>query len=231
LHRVKNYILIAACSLMQSSAFAQIGSATFTLQASLDNGATWRQGTVDVPVSGEPVLIRAWIEWTFDAGVAFSTCTFDIAIENSGTQDVARDFRRPFPLDQISTQTIVASRFGTTIKIDDSRDTFQPGVGARGVQPRQFHPNFGQPHTTANPLSVFDFVFVPDSTIGARLVKVPFLQGFPPNFDSISCYPTPDGGGNLVRTTLFPLTINVIPSPSTATALLCLPALASRRRR
>lgn len=164
----------AACSALialswTSIAFGQVGTAWLTWQASVDGGDTWTSGQVSA-APGTRVKVRGLVDWSADAGYSLSACSFDAVLRGlsgSGGADQILDSRRPPPLEFVG-QTLEASRFGDLIKIDDSRDTQPPGLGTLAIRSSQPAEDFGQPHTNARPLSVFECTLALDSSLGMR---------------------------------------------------------------
>lgn len=210
-----------------------IGTATITWQASIDDGSTWRSGNVDVEFTQPRVLVRALVDWSRDAGVAYATSTFDVQVSDVAPGDSVSNMRRPSPLDQYHTQTIVSSRFaGTILKIDDENDMLPPGLGALGVLPIQITPNFGGPFTDSRPLSIFEFEFTHDGTLGRRGVTQFFTQGPTEGPQTVRTWRSRSGTQNIPQFMTVQLGINVIPSPAAASvATLCALLAATRRHR
>ena len=216
-------------SLSAGLAFAQPFSATLAFEASTDGGQSWQGGLVELEPGPRTVQVRIRADWTPEAGYAFARCQFDIIIENAGTADDASDFLRPVPFTGLP-QSIMAMRFGSIIKIDDSRDTLPPGMGLRGVHPTQVAENFNPDFDASRPVTVFYMSVLLDGTPGARLVTA-MIPPHPGTFvPSAMLYTTSSGMERVVPASPVPLTLNVIPAPG---SLLLAPALLalSRRRR
>jgi hypothetical protein len=215
-------------------ALGQIGTGSLTIEASRD-GITWTRGEFDLARNYAPVRIRILAEWSNDLGMyAFAGAQGDIAISNAGGGDVATNMIRPGSFASVSAQTIVASRFGSTIKIDDSRDTAIPGAGSRGVFAGQLVEQFaGTNFTRGQPVSIFEFTFTPDASGGTRqltyLPITPAGDGSP--IRHLRVYTSPGGAQNSPVSTLNNLRIVDIPAPGSIGLASAVGACACRRRR
>lgn len=223
---------VVAAFLFAAPAMGQIGTGTLTLEASRD-GITWTRGEFDLARNYAPVRIRMLAEWSSNAGYAFAGAQGDIAISNAGSADEVTEMIRPGTFASASAQTIVASRFDTTIKIDDSRDTHPPGAGFRGVFPGQVAENFaGTNFTRGQPVSVFEFTFTPDASGGVRVFTYfPVLPsgGDPQRY--IRIFTSPIGAQNTPLATLNGLRIVDIPTPGSVGLAFAVCVLALRRQR
>jgi MYXO-CTERM domain-containing protein len=168
----KTFALIAVAGLAAIANAQPIGTGNISYEVSADNGTTWQTGTIEVLPTQASVLFRARATWSADGGMyAFAGAQFDAVVSNAGAGDSAANATRPGTTGTGSAQTLVASRFGNQIKIDDSRDTAAPGQGARGVFPGQLVQNFTTSFSTANPLVIFQFQLNLDGTEGTRSVS------------------------------------------------------------
>lgn len=152
---------------LHAAAAVQVGTGEIWYEASDDGGSTWVRDYLLTSQSRPSVLVRLRATWSEHAGMyAFAGTQFDISISNAGSDTVVNP-RRPWPFHTGSAQAVVASYFGDTIKIDDSRDTLPPGSGTRGVFPGQLLQDFaGSNFTTANPTTIFEFeLHLGDQTI------------------------------------------------------------------
>ncbi|MDX2148707.1 MAG: hypothetical protein SFZ23_14435 [Planctomycetota bacterium] len=217
-----------AASLATSSALAQVGTATFTWQASADGGQTWQSNLIDV-LPRQTMQIRGLFDWSPDAGLLMGGAGFDATIDGAGEDDAPDAFARREPFASNEPQTIVASRFGTTIKIDDSRDTRPPGNGTRGVRISQAWPDTGSPFTLDKPLVFLTFNFTIDASVISRIVSSTFRNGNTSDTPPF-LWLRNNGGPNRPTTTTVPLTIPVIPAPGAA-AFMTFGMLAAARRR
>lgn len=166
-----------AMVLSAGAARAQTAEALWTWQVSSDGGSTWRDGSVEVSTTQPSVRVRCLIDWVDPDAVTYAfarVSSFDAIVagmDGAGPGDRVENYARPYPLDRGARQTIVATRFGNTIKMDDSRDTFAPGVWTRGVFPAQLVENYSEGHfTRAKPISVFEYDLVLDGTLGVRRI-------------------------------------------------------------
>ncbi|MDX2146098.1 MAG: hypothetical protein SFZ23_01145 [Planctomycetota bacterium] len=220
---------VALVGVVTSYAGAQIGTATFTWQASVDHGQTWQSNFLQIDQSMRNLKVRGWLDWSPDAGVSVAATTFDCMIRTSSTGDAVDDPTRREPFNSFPQQTLVATRFDDTIKIDDVRDTSPPGVGTRGVVIGQTWADSGFPNTLDRPLSLLDFSLRLSSDPGDRTIDSEFL--WVSQFD-VAIYISRSGSRtNLPLTTTVPLTIRVIPAPGPMAALAALAVIATRRRR
>ncbi|MDX2146783.1 MAG: hypothetical protein SFZ23_04610 [Planctomycetota bacterium] len=207
------------------------GTARFYIETSLD-GTTWAEGVRDVS-RGATVLVRNRVSFDVPGAIGYAGSQYDIEIRNTGPGDIATDLVRPTPFD-FAPQTVVARRFGTSIGIDDSRDTLGPGLGTRGITPGQgvaaFSPNFSY----ANPVTIFTFALTVDQRLGQRDFRITNTNptGFPLD-RMIRVYTNPNGGQATPFTTVDMSTrINVvIPAPASLGVGLVAIGVCARRRR
>lgn len=233
---MKKAIILLAVAGAASAAFGQAGTGKFTWEVSKDGGASWSGGIVDCDETQTSVLVRAVASWSQDAGYAFAGAQFDVAVTGPAGTDGDGDSTGGYS--RISNganvaQTVVESRFGETLKLDDSRDTSAPGAGTRGVFPGQLVQNFaGSNFTTSNPAVLFTFTYNLDGTLGARTIDTFFRAPTGGNTSDhfMVVYTTATGGQNRPLAELNGATINVIPAPG-ALALLGLGGLVAGRRR
>lgn len=219
-------------------AIGQVGSGTFAIELSADGGETWRSGLTEVEPGPRTVLGRVAVQWTADAGYCFAASQFDIGIAfPTGAEDAVTNAIRPFFFGRGSVQTIVATRFGSTIKIDDVRDTLPFGAGTRGVFPGQLPEAFAgwPPPTRENPAHVFTFNLNLDGTPGDRFVSAAFVPAS--NGALVRIYTTVTGAQNSlgIGPGMGPLeihfaSIRVVPAPGCVLGAL-LGLWAGRRRR
>ena len=184
----------------------------------------------------EPVarslLIRLRADWTPEAGYALAALSFDGVVRNAAPGDEATGFVRPPPFDRVPTQTVAAMRFGSTIKIDDSRDTLPPDQGACWVRieqgPQDFNPDFD----ASRPLTAFLWDFILDGTEGTREVDA-LVARHPGTMErEVQIYTSPTGEQrSIVLGRVNTLSIRVVPSPGAAAFAMGVVFLAGRRRR
>ncbi|MDX2148706.1 MAG: hypothetical protein SFZ23_14430 [Planctomycetota bacterium] len=216
-----------AAILAGSSALAQVGTATFTWQASADGGQTWQSNLIEVDQSVRDFRVRGWLDWSTDAGVAVAATVFDCSVHTTSAADFVQNPSRREPFNSFPPQTLVSTRFANTIKIDDSRDTDPPGVGTRGVTIGQGWADSGFPHTSERPISLLDFSLRLSGELGDRSVISEFLWLDP---NDVYIYVSRSSRTNVPHTTTVPLTIRVIPAPGAA-AFMTFGMLAAARRR
>jgi hypothetical protein len=210
---------------------AQLGTATITWEA--NDGSGWTSGVLETT---EPsVEVRMKVEWepSPEVGIAFAANQFDAIITSpTGTIDTVADPQRLGAFRNASAQTLVASRFGDRIKIDDSRDTLPPGSGTRGVFPGQLLGPFGELDLSI-PALVFSFRLTFDAIPGSRRVNSLYIA--PSGGDTISRYmrlfTSRSGTQNIPTTTTLPLEIVYLPSPAGSTIAVAGALLLTRRRR
>ena len=225
---------------LSATALAQSG--TWTWQISTDTGASWTEGSVHVPATQESVLLRVVFSWRDLPGAyALASTQFDairVGLDGAGPGDTVRNLVRPGALGSGEQQTIVSTRFGDTIKMDDSRDTSGPGFGLRGIFPSQ-PPEFlsGGNFTSANPVSLFEYELVLDGSLGERLISdVPMAVG--EDTLVVKLFTSPQGSLAQLRNGMFMTQIQrsdarviVVPAPVTWAGLTTGLALTARRRR
>jgi hypothetical protein len=227
------FAYLAAFACTAPSAHAQIGSSSLRWQASLDNGQTWQDSEVFVNSLQTEVRLRGLLDWSTDAGFAFARATFDTIIQGGANDitDTIVDARSPFPLNLVFAQTLVTTRFGNLLKIDDSRDTMPPGQGLRGIFPHNPVPAFDTRWTSANPLSIFEFTLVLDGSLGSRTISSIYAQTSQGTPTYPSFYTSMGGATNFtIQTTVVPLTVTVIPAPASMALALGIMCIAGRRR-
>lgn len=226
-----------AASLLALPALGQLGSGVFAIELSADGGETWRSGLTEVEPGPRTVLWRLSVEWTADAGYYFAGSQFDLGVFGpEGATDTVTNAVRPYFFQRSTTQVIVVTRFGSMLKIDDSRDTLPFGEGPRGVFPAQLPEAFAQwpPPTRDNPAHVFTFDLNLDGTPGDRYLSATFVPAS--NGALVRIYTTYTGAQNSLG--LGPnhgpleirfASVRVIPAP--ASLALAVVALAWGRRR
>jgi hypothetical protein len=179
----KNALIAPAVALavggVTGLAGAQPYSAWLRMEVSTDEGATWRDGVVDVEPGARTVRVRVRADWTPEGGYALSAARFDVFVRDAADGDVARDFDRPAPFDSFP-EMIVATRFGTTIKVDDSRDTQGPGLGTRAIFCFQGSEDGNPDFDPSRPVTVFSYELALDGTLGERVAEARSC-GVPPN--------------------------------------------------
>jgi hypothetical protein len=227
MNRALTTTLILAAS--TSVALAQLGNATITWEA--DDGRGWTNTRLET--TSPSVQVRMRVAWEAVAGFMFAGVQFDTVISGPAVAaDVVTDPRRPGFFGSGSSQTLVGTRFGDTIKIDDVRDTLPAGLGPRGVFPGQFPDFLGGPYDRSNPAAVFTFRLDFDNIPGTRTVNSLYLATG--GGDTISrylrIYTSGGGAQNTPNTTTLPLDIIFIPTPGT-TACAAATLLLTRRRR
>lgn len=220
---------------LHAAATAQVGTGQIWYEASDDGGSTWARDYLLTSQLQESVLVRIRATWSEHAGMyAFAGTQFDISISNAGS-DTVENPRRPWPFHTGSAQTIVASYFGSTIKIDDSRDTLGPGMGTRGVFPGQLVQNFaGTNFSSANPATIFEFeLFFGDRTIRTLRSFYVMPSGAPwPPPRVMRVYTSPAGAQNTPQTDTFGIIIdNYTPAPGGVLLGALAGAMMSVRRR
>ncbi|MDX2148708.1 MAG: hypothetical protein SFZ23_14440 [Planctomycetota bacterium] len=221
--------VVGAASLATSSALAQVGTATFTWQASADGGQAWQSNLIEVDQSVRDLRVRGWLDWSANAGVAVETTSFDCIVQTESLSDQISEPYRPEPFSSFPPQSLASTRFGNVIKIDDVRDTLPPGVGIRGILIAQPWADSGFPHTDERPLSLLEYSLRLSGELGDRTVSSEFL--WLNSFDvRLWISRTGREGANAPLTTTVPLTIRVIPAPGAA-AFMTLGMLAAARRR
>lgn len=216
--------------------FAQtfFGDEAFEWQVSGDSGASWQGGDLEVPLSQQRSHVRAVASWSADAGFAFGLVRFDATIATDApVGDGAMEFSRGVAFSTGWVQTIVATRFGSVLKIDDSRDVLPPGEGSHGVTPSQLSPQFGHILDSSNPAVIFAFTLMLDGSAGRRTIDALFL--IPPGHEQdryMGNYPFAAGGTfNFPRMSYSGASVTVVPGPWSAAMMAGAFAAGLRRRR
>ncbi|MDX2147472.1 MAG: hypothetical protein SFZ23_08105 [Planctomycetota bacterium] len=224
---MKKAIALVALAGLATVASAQ-GTGAIRYETSV-GGDAWQTGLRTV-TPGTTVNVRVVVSWDVPGALGFAGAQPDFIIDNAGAGDAVSNIERPVPFN-FAPQTIVSSRFGNSIKIDDSRDTLGPGLGTRGVTPGQgvqaFTPNF----STANPAVIFTFSYTPDATATVRDLRFTFIAPTGGNTtDRIFRVYTSANGAQATPTSTVTGASIAIPAPG-ALALLGLGGLAAGRRR
>lgn len=173
---------------------AQVGSASYYWELSVDGGATWRTGNQFVAQSQESVLARIQISWTPDAGF-YGGMLLDATVTSAGLLDTVLNIDRggfrhvPMP---------VATRFHNVLKIDHAADLEPPGLGPYWWGPR-VEP--GGSIGGGGPILLLSFQLNLDGTLGRRdfsqLMRRVTGTGVPP--DSYVAFTISTGGFPIVN--------------------------------
>lgn len=211
------------------------------MQVSTDGGETWQGGIVEVEPGPRSVLVRSRFSWINSPAYAFAGAQFDQVVLNAGPGDEVVNPERPHPYNLGSNQTIVATRFGSTIKIDDSRDTLAPGMGTRGVFPAQLVENFAPPggFVRENPGAPFVFGLNLDGTPGDRTIDAIYIGHSGTGASGFRAYTSPAGAQEAfylfhpwlpINARFEAATIRVVPGPGAVMALTAAGLVALMRR-
>jgi hypothetical protein len=210
------------------------GTLRFAWQGSVDGGATWVGDRVEVADPDAEVLVRAQIRWEDSPGYALASAWYDVTItcvQGAGLGDEVVGINRIEPFTSAQ-QTVVATRFGAVVKIDDVRDDMPPGVGTRSVVSSQVAEMFGLPFSRENPVNFFQFSFALDGTLGTRVVSHIFPVTSGGAVTAPALYTTPRAGVTIPFAISFPLEIVVVPAPGVGFLGACGAfVLVGRRRR
>ena len=201
--------MIPALPLLAALASTICGqSGSLFIEASADGGATWTSGTLRATSAMRSLRVRVRADWFFDEGYAIQQAKFDCLVENAGEGDSAAAFLRPAPFDQFL-QTVVATRFGSTIKIDDSRDTFPPGFGQRAVFSIQYPEYMSTNFNSDKPVTVFEYTLFLDGTLGDRVLDARILYSPNQSYD-IVVFTSYWGNVSVLNATVRPMTVRVV---------------------
>lgn len=229
-------VLITGAAPRASAQYVLEGNATWTWEASADEGATWSRGRLEVDAPQQSVFVRASCQFSQVARLCyFGLSELDATI--TGVDGAgSNDWVSPDIFVGVSSRRQHASmRFGSVIKIDHASDTLPPGEGTDWLRVHQNSPSAGGPSTFANPIDqLLYYQLNLDGSPGDRLIGGVFRQ-----------FPTLDANRNVIvcewldqfRTfaqtmTQEPLTIRVVPAPAPLATLALLGAgLFTRRRR
>lgn len=198
------------------------GTLRFAWQGSVDGGNTWVGDRLEVDNPNEEVLVRAQIRWENSPGYALGGAAYDVTItgvQNAGISDQVSNITKIEPFTSTQ-QTLAVTRFGSVLKIDDSRDDRPPGLGERRVVSSQFFEIAGRPFSRDNPVNFFGFTLRLDGSLGARIVDHVFGSTASGIITPI-LYTTPEGALTRPFATSFPLEIVVVPAPSAAIFAAC----------
>jgi hypothetical protein len=221
-----------ACG-VATNAYAQ-GTLRFAWQGSVDGGTTWVEDRVAVEDPNAEILVRAQIQWENSPGYALASAAYDVTItgvQNTGMSDQVSNIIKIEPFTSTQ-QTLAVTRFGSVLKIDDSRDNSPPGAGDRRVVSSQFFEIGGMPFSRDNPVNFFGFTLRLDGSLGTRVVNHIFGETAGGGIITPRLYTTPQGGQTSPMPISIPLEIAVIPAPSAAICFACGSfVLAGRRRR
>lgn len=205
-------VCLGAFAVLSPVALAQTGTGWFRWEGSVDGGEIWVGDELLVRDPWTTVQLRARVGWSLEGSWGFAGTTLDIVVETPDqTADDLVNPARPWPL-YGPMQTLVTTRFGNVLKLDDSRDTMPPGKGNRGIVIGQATPVWFE-FDPGNPITIFTLSLVLDGTSGPRLVTEAFqnLSSEMNNTDRVfKVYTTPGGGTTVPLTTRHPLTIRVL---------------------
>lgn len=231
---------IYACTvtlLLHGETHAQLLAAQLDWQTSADDGATWLGGNRHVPSSQSSVLVRLHAAWNALPLHYFAATQFDGLIRTPGreTADQVDMYNTGIAIPwtgTFNTAGFATTRFGDTLKIDDSRDTQEPGVGSRRIMVYQIPPSFPEFPHPENPAILFTYRLALDGTPGDRLISGLFrvlVQGQPDHLSGLYISPFP-GNTTFVPTTINDASVTVVPSPAACVVLAAAIALRRRRR-
>lgn len=225
-------VVIAGASSAVVAQTTRVGTASFLWELSADDGATWRPGTLEVDQATASVMARVSVSWSGDAGRWFAGVQYDAVWQSEGLGGLndSLTFVTRLPDFADTVQQLAVTRLGSTLKIDDVRDTLPPGQGSFSIISAQLDPGFGGA-VDDNPARLLSFRVNLDGVPGNRT-----LRGLPrisaPG-DTIDRYVRIYTGQaiNLPQVTQFPATLRVIPVPgSIALFAIGFVPLARRRR-
>lgn len=233
--RDEHPVLIVTLALWPVVAFAQPYAVQLDWQVSTDNGSTWHGGNIQVPPSQSSVLVRLHAAWNALPLHYFASTQFDGLVRTPGreTADQVDSYNVGIDIpwtDTFNTAGFATTRFGDTLKIDDSRDTQEPGAGPRRIMVDQFPPIFAEFLHPENPAILFSYRLTLDGTPGDRLISGLFrvlVQGRPDHLRGLYISPFP-GHTTIVPTTINDASVTVLPAPFSY--LVFVPAFVLARR-
>ncbi len=231
---VQNIASIMVLLGMVCACCAQVGTATFTWELSVDGGTTWNSGLTTVSAHQREVQGRVRVAWSPDAGAVLGTVRFDGVIHGLAGVGGADVVTRTGFGDMFSQNwyPLQAMRMGNLIKFDDPQDTLAPGAGPLWCRPSQSY-WFGN---GMNPINVLDFTLRLDGSRGTR--EFSSIFGPIPQYEGrgsllvhrvipISPFVEP----NFPQTTLVPAMLEVVPSPGVLATLALVGAISFGRTR
>lgn len=229
--------VLASLWVSAHSSFGQstyVGTASFVWELSADRGTTWTTGLLEVPQNQSRVDARVRVSWSADAGTWFNATGFDAVWSGdagAGPTDSLITAQKE-PDFEGAAQNLAATRFGTLLKIDDSRDTLPPGEGQRAILVGQVAPTLGGDNSD-NPAQLLRFSFQLDGSLGTRtILALPIaLTGGNSTDRFVRIFTTFNGAGNFPLVTQFPATLRVIPGPASLTSIVIVALPLARRRR
>lgn len=214
------------------------GRATFSWEASIDGGATWTRGTLQVSPTQASVQVRASCAFTNIAPLCyFGYAEFDgtiVGVDGAGMGDW---LSAESIVNQGPQFAIVGTRFGNLLKIDHLSDLALPGEGTRWVSVGQNSPSAGgptRPGSFANPYAeLLSYQLNFDGTPGDRLIGGVFRQfpTLPPDRNVIVWEWHGQFRTFAQQMTQDPLTIRVMPAPGVVVVAIVASCIAGRRRR
>lgn len=243
LHRpVRSVVLLGAALLLGGpAALAQPipieGFSQWAWEGSIDGGLTWQRDAIVVAETNRDVLVRAFV--TFDQprrAMYFGNAVFDgviTSVETAGVNDVARNITDGGPT---YTATGTVSRLGNLLKIDRPDDTMPPGLGPGWALAAQQSPSVPVRVDFGNNIAVFGFTLDLNDQLGDRRIDAVFASGPDrPTVPHLTVWDRTFDGGPLgyyqIINDYRPLTISVIPAPSTPFVAALALGFACRRRR
>lgn len=233
--RAKGPGVLAALGVLVGAAApaaAQIGTASLTWEVYDEAGGGWVAGVLTTTDTTLDVRLRA--QWSPELGIAFGYTFFDGIVRTSSALDVAIAGRAPRGWDELTGQSVSATRFGELIKIDDARDTSPPGAGADYVVAGQNPLAFADLHQNRNnPVFIYEFSLELDGP-GVRSIESIHREWLPASGGNPAClariYTHENGAYSQPPTILNSLEIRVVPSPASVGVLGMLVLLRRGRR-
>jgi hypothetical protein len=181
-------------------------------QAFVDN--RWTADRVSIDPQVDTVRIRGVIDWDYQQVYALCSCYMDIVVQSANEDDRVSDYLKLAPFDPVS-QSLVASRQGSTLKIDEVGDESLPGLGMGSVRLTQYAEFLGLPFSTGNPVAAFEFSLHLSGDAGVRVIDS--VNTHLPTGQIVPCrgYINRDGVSiPMPEATTSPLEILVVPAVS-----------------
>lgn len=230
----RSYSVGLALSLsVGAPAVAQVvygGEGHWWWEASVDGGATYSAGLVEVPQSQASVLVRGRFEFPAAPLHYFGIAGLDAAVFN------------PAPGDNITNVTGgevmisgVVHRLPGILKIDAVGDSLPPGQGPGWAGLRQDPPWTIPVPSYSNPITLVEYRLTLDATPGNRLIGGIFVYSdVDGHSTAATIYSTYVSDRDIVYRVSFtqdPLTVRVVPAPGVLGAVCSALVLTARRRR
>lgn len=231
-------VLLVAGSIGAAQTRTYDGQAEAFWEYRVQSSDPWvRAAAVSIPLTTPAIDVRFRYQFTPETAAPptrryLGGAWYDAVIREAGAGDMPVMISRETTARW--TQTVAPSRFGSTIKIDDSRDTDPAGQGPYNVTSWQSNPSLGDLKDFSNPITLLSFRYNLDGTAGARTFDAIFEgrdRFAAPNSFAFTYLETNSGSVNFAALTWSPMTVMVVPTPGAAVVVVAGMCVLVRSRR